>query len=186
MRHIHDRSRPTLRSVGIALLLLAAPAVAGAQRTARASTGRALQMETMPDTALASLVRAEAEFMRETEARRIDGWVAAFAEDAATFPPKASIQIGTTSIRTGMAPVFADSASHLVWHPVFAAVANSGELGYTYGYARWTRRDSTGRALPASDSKYVTIWRRDAAGRWKVAADLGNDAKVPDGFFEVR
>ncbi|MBV9879386.1 MAG: hypothetical protein JO180_02775 [Gemmatirosa sp.] len=179
------RFRSTVHCALAALLLAASPHAAHAQRRVRADAGRPLIAESLADTALASLVRAEGTFMRETDTRRVDGWVDAFVDDAASFAPRAPIGVGTAPIRAGMGRALGDSSVHVVWHPVYAEVARSGDLGYTYGYARWSSRDSTGKALPTSDSKYVTIWRRDAAGRWKVVADLGNEAKVPDGFFDA-
>jgi ketosteroid isomerase-like protein len=82
-----------------------------------------------------------------------------------------------------MTSVFADTSVHVAWHPVYATVARSGELGYTYGYFRWSQRDSVGTPAPTQDGKYLTVWRRDQTGRWRVVVDVGNGGPVPAGFF---
>jgi ketosteroid isomerase-like protein len=54
-------------------------------------------------------------------------------------------------------------------------VAASGDVGYTLGH--WESVLKT----PAGDSvlgrgNYLTIWRRQSDGTWKVSADIGNQA----------
>ena len=66
----------------------------------------------------------------------------------------------------------------LEWEPAFADASESGELGYTWG--RYTLFvPSPGNGLPPLLRKgtYVTIWRRQSDGSWKVVLDGGN----PDG-----
>lgn len=64
----------------------------------------------------------------------------------------------------------ADSLYQLTWQPVYAGIAASGDLGYTYGtyiFLDKTTRDSTA-------GTYVSIWKSDAAGNWKYVLDTGN------------
>jgi ketosteroid isomerase-like protein len=121
--------------------------------------------------------------MDDVARRRLDGWVDHFADSAATFPPGKLVNVGRAPIRKGMAAAFADSSIHVAWYPVYAMVAASGELGYTWGYYRWTGRDRNGAASSPLEGKYLTIWRRDGTGRWKVVVDTGNQGPVPPNFF---
>jgi ketosteroid isomerase-like protein len=109
--------------------------------------------------------------------------VDAFADSAATFPPGSLVSVGRERIRRGMTATFADTSVHVVWHPVYATLAASGDLGYTYGYYRWTGRDDKGAPAPPAEGKFLTIWRRDDAGRWRVVVDMGNAGPVPPNFF---
>jgi ketosteroid isomerase-like protein len=145
--------------------------------------GRPIDAATLRDTTVASIVRAEREFMDDVARRRLEGWVDHFADSAATFPPGKLVNVGRAPIRKGMAATFADSSVHVVWHPAYANVSASGDLGYTWGYYRWTSRDEKGAPAPPAEGKYLTIWRRDATGRWKVVVDTGNQGPVPAGFF---
>jgi ketosteroid isomerase-like protein len=61
----------------------------------------------------------------------------------------------------------------LTWTPTEADAAASGELGYTWG--RWEYRDKTQDGKPVDiKGTYVTIWKRQADGTWKVVLDGGN------------
>jgi len=62
-------------------------------------------------------------------------------------------------------------AIELSWEPVFAAVAGSGDFGYTTG--PYTVR-GTGPDRPLREQGYyVTIWRKQPGGAWKVELDQG-------------
>src|SRR6476469_3110466 len=178
------RALPLLVVGAVALRAQSMPARAGAPHEAWGTGGRPIDATTLRDTALASIVRAEREFMDDVARRRLEGWVDHFADSAATFPPGKPVNIGRAPILKGMTATFADSSVHVAWYPFFASVADSGDLGYTWGYYRWTSRDEKGAPAPPADGKYLTIWRRDTSGRWQVVVDTGNPGPVPAGFFE--
>jgi hypothetical protein len=64
----------------------------------------------------------------------------------------------------------------LDWRPVHTEVAASGELGLSTG--PWKR---VPKAAPgeARYGQYVSIWRREGTGPWKVAVDLGISNREP-------
>ena len=55
----------------------------------------------------------------------------------------------------------------LTWEPEHVVVSESGELGYTFGSNAISVDDSTG-ASTTTKGKYVTIWRKQPDGSWKV------------------
>lgn len=61
---------------------------------------------------------------------------------------------------------------YLFWWPVWADIASSGDLGYTTGPAEWGGTISEKK--PAGGGYYSSVWRKDATGKWKIAADLGS------------
>lgn len=63
-----------------------------------------------------------------------------------------------------------DSDFTLTWEPRNGAIAESGELGYTYGiYAlRPSQKDTV------IYGTYVSIWRKERNGDWKYVLDSGN------------
>lgn len=63
--------------------------------------------------------------------------------------------------------------SSLSWHPVFAAVAGSRDLGYTIGEYTSTGRGPTGAAVQRF-GKYLTVWKRQPNGTWRFVVDGGN------------
>jgi len=65
-----------------------------------------------------------------------------------------------------------DSSFTLTWKPLFADVASSGDMGYTYG--TWEATAKTNDAKPSCGT-YTTFWRKDKNGKWKFVLDTGND-----------
>jgi hypothetical protein len=66
----------------------------------------------------------------------------------------------------------------LTWEPAFVDVSASGDLGYTWGRYQLTvplPKPAMGPLIRRGT--YVTIWRRQHGGTWKVVLDGGN----PDG-----
>lgn len=61
-----------------------------------------------------------------------------------------------------------DSTFQLTWKPLKAIMAESGELGYTYGL--WTSVSGQDSA----QGTYLTIWKKNDKGEWKYIADTGN------------
>jgi ketosteroid isomerase-like protein len=64
-----------------------------------------------------------------------------------------------------------DTLFTMQWEPKFGAIAQSGELGYTYGlYAvKPSQKDTT------LYGTYVSIWKKQADGKWKFVLDSGNE-----------
>ncbi len=66
-----------------------------------------------------------------------------------------------------------DSGVTLSWKPEKAIIAESGELGFTYGL--WTLI----AAADTSYGTYLSVWKKDATGNWKYIADTGNQGVRP-------
>ncbi|HXV61305.1 MAG TPA: nuclear transport factor 2 family protein, partial [Vicinamibacteria bacterium] len=116
------------------------------------------------------LMEADRAFARETAARGVEGWVEAFAEDGKMFGPGPIIQ-GHDAIREAMAGIGKDGNT-LEWEPVFAEAGPSGDFGYTHGTYRRQRIDADGNPVTET-GKYVSIWRRDESGKFRVVLDTG-------------
>jgi ketosteroid isomerase-like protein len=65
------------------------------------------------------------------------------------------------------------AGTSLTWHPVFAWVANSQDLGFTVGDYIATLRGPSGAAVQRF-GKYLTVWQRQRDGTWKFVVDGGN------------
>jgi ketosteroid isomerase-like protein len=62
-----------------------------------------------------------------------------------------------------------DTALILSWEPLFGKIAESGDLGYTYGIHTSTDK-VTGEITKGT---YVTIWQKQQDGSWKFVLDTG-------------
>jgi ketosteroid isomerase-like protein len=75
-----------------------------------------------------------------------------------------------------MGPFLADSNPRLLWELVRAGIGTSGDLGYTIGSSRRTERDSANTLL--GTGTYLTVWRLQPDGTWKVEVDIGTYTPV--------
>jgi len=62
-----------------------------------------------------------------------------------------------------------DSSFTLTWGPLEADAAASGDLGFSYGIYSLALRDTT------LSGTYVSIWKKQADGKWKFVLDAGNE-----------
>ena len=71
----------------------------------------------------------------------------------------------------------------LVWEPTFAVIARSADFGYDTGPAKWraTRQEEkfTGHG------QFISIWKKQKDGSWKVALDCGTENPEPTGKPET-
>jgi ketosteroid isomerase-like protein len=66
-----------------------------------------------------------------------------------------------------------DTSFTLIWRPLFADVASSLELGYTYGTWEFKTKDEKGNPVSYYGT-YLTIWKKNEDGKWKYVLDTGN------------
>ena len=92
-----------------------------------------------------------------------------FAEDAVELPNKENPVIGKSAILANLAAQ--PAPGFLSWEPRRAEA--SGDLGYTWGEYKLQYRENGGVAQMKT-GKYVSIWKRQADGGWKVIVDIGN------------
>jgi len=57
----------------------------------------------------------------------------------------------------------------LIWQPQFAEVAESGDMGWT-----WGRYQLLVEGVELHSGKYINIWARQPDGSWQVRLDMGN------------
>jgi ketosteroid isomerase-like protein len=128
---------------------------------------------------LNALRAADAAWLKTYEAKDLDKAVAFCDEQGSLLWPNAPRATGKSAIAKTTASAFAIPDFKLEWHPDQVEVARSGELGYTSGTYTWTFKDASGK--PASDKgKYLTIWKKQQDGSWKVLLDMFNTDLPPN------
>jgi ketosteroid isomerase-like protein len=130
---------------------------------------------------------ADEQAIRETDmawakvgaAKDLERVLAFFTDEASEFPPNAPIATGKEARRKVWSEYFATPGFAFSWQPTKVEVSRGGDLGYSMGTYELTTHDPTGK--PVTDrGKYVTVWKKQADGTWKVVADIFNsDLPVP-------
>ncbi len=72
----------------------------------------------------------------------------------------------------------------LEWWPVYGDVAESGELGYNTGPTLVTDRTSQNR--PSRHGYFFSVWKKQPAGNWEVAVDMGIGTPSADAAHQDR
>lgn len=131
------------------------------------------------------LMAADRAFNDATARDGATGWASFFAEQGAMISEGVGEIRGRESILSRMEGAFGNPAFRLSWDPFRAEVSKSGDLGYTVGRYESTLGSGDDRVVMAR-GLYVSIWRRQADGSWKVEMDLGNPTEefTPEGGSE--
>jgi ketosteroid isomerase-like protein len=126
-----------------------------------------------------TLRQFEAEFMKAAADKGSGGYMSYYADDAVELPNGADALQGKENIAKTMG--FLDQKdTHLIWTPVGADMAASGDLGYTWGTYEFRATDKDGKPI-VDQGKYTSIWKKQSDGRWKVVLDMGNASSPPKG-----
>jgi ketosteroid isomerase-like protein len=120
----------------------------------------------------------EARFARAVAAKDRQAFLAFWAQDAAIFPPGAGPAVGPAKIWENWAPILENPDVSLTWEPSRAEMASSGDLGYTYGREESKSRRAGGEVIVRKGC-YVTIWRKEKDGAWRVVLDIGSPDPPP-------
>jgi len=118
------------------------------------------------------LKQTEAEFLQAALDRGSAGYMSYYADDAAELPNGADAIVGKANIAKTMA-FLDDKNNRLTWAPVGADVSSSNDLGYTWGNYEFRSLDRDG-VTRVERGKYITVWKKQPDGSWKVAVDMGN------------
>ena len=112
----------------------------------------------------------EARFAKDTKERGGAGFASWFAEDGVALGNGQPPVIGKVAIEKSANWQAKDY--QLTWTPTDAQMGPSGDMGYTWGHFEGRSKDASGSPVLTS-GRYMTIWRKQADGSWKVVLDAG-------------
>jgi ketosteroid isomerase-like protein len=133
-----------------------------------------------PRAAREELLAVDEHFAAEVASQGLSVFERYYAEDAVEMPSFQPIIEGKSAILEFYRPYGNNPSFKLTWKPSRAEVSEDGGLGFTYGHYEATTADDQGN-LVSRVGKYVTIWRREYDGSWKVILDGGSpdDREAP-------
>lgn len=146
----------------VAILLVVAAARVGAQPAASTRADQARLHE---------VVTAERAFAKLSMDRGMKAaFLAYLADSGVIFRPTAvnGKQAWTAS---------ENPKSSLFWEPAYAEVAFSGDLAVSTG--PWRMTFPPGEKRAALHGRFLSMWRREEGGSWKVEADIGIGHEAP-------
>src|SRR5438876_11920798 len=129
--------------------------------------------EPSPAEAARAMVESERNFYQTGQEKGTRAAFLAFlADDAVVFRP------GPVNGKDAWEKR-AETGFDLIWEPTFAAIARSADLGYTAGPAKWKANKKDEKFL--GYGQFVSIWKKQKDGSWKVALDCGIENPEPSG-----
>jgi ketosteroid isomerase-like protein len=118
------------------------------------------------------LFELEARFAKDVAARGGAGFADWFAGDGVALGNGAAPLIGKVAI--AKSATWSPKNYQLTWTPTDAMMGPSGDMGYTWGHYEGRSKDANGNPVLTS-GRYITMWRREPDGNWKVVLDAGSN-----------
>ena len=111
--------------------------------------------------------------------KNLNRFLSYYAPDASVYQPGTAKVTGAQAIKDQAGPMMAMPGFSLQWTPAKADVGAGGNIGYTTGAYTMTMTNLGGH--PSTETgKYVTVWKKQSDGNWKVAEDIFNaDTTAP-------
>lgn len=116
----------------------------------------------------------EAKFAKDVAERGGAAFADWFADDGVALNNGAQPLIGKVAI--ARSANWSPKDYQLTWTPTDAMMGPSGDMGYTWGHFEGHAKDAQGNPV-VTTGRYITMWRKEPDGSWKVVLDAGaNDA----------
>lgn len=120
----------------------------------------------------ALLFDLESRFAQDVAARGGAAFAEWFADSGVTLGNGAAPSIGKAAI--AKSANWSPRDYQLSWTPTGAMMGPSGDMGYTWGHYEGRSKDANGNPIVTS-GRYITVWRKEPDGRWKVVLDAGSN-----------
>jgi uncharacterized protein (TIGR02246 family) len=116
----------------------------------------------------------EATWVQAFASKDVDKVGAVYSDDASVFMTDAPIVTGTSAIKDALKPMLADKNFSITFSSDKVEVAKSGDLGYSQGTYTMTSTAPKAKKARTEKGKFVTVFKKQADGSWKAAADIFN------------
>jgi ketosteroid isomerase-like protein len=122
------------------------------------------------------LFAADRAFARAVADSGAPAWAARLAPDVAGEGDGGLIILrGIEPVSANNKAVFADPTRMITWEPTDAVAYSDRKTGITVGRSAWVRKNA--RTDTLSRGRYLTLWRKQPNGSWKILYDTGWDDK---------
>ena len=152
---------------------IAAALLAGAcwRRLAGAMAHRSRRRDPRPPIGVAAIAAEEEQWNRDFAAHDVERLVGHYAPDA-TLKISGVPPLTGSWVRRSVEAAVNDRALAMSFAHDRIEVARSGDLGYSRGHYRLTQTDRRTGQPVTEYGTYLTVWQRQADGRWKALEDF--------------
>ncbi|HXQ26439.1 MAG TPA: SgcJ/EcaC family oxidoreductase [Candidatus Acidoferrales bacterium] len=128
------------------------------------------------ETDAATIRAADADFAKFAAAKDLDKCMSYYADDAVAFAPGLPAMVGKDNIRKFIQGMIAAPNMQMTFTDQTVDVARSGDLAVDSGSFHATVTDKKGKAT-TSNGRFVLVWKKQADGSWRIAADTSANEK---------
>jgi ketosteroid isomerase-like protein len=124
-------------------------------------------------TSADAIVKSDAQFAQSVAEKNREKFLSFIAE-ATTFNGGSPNELhGRDAVMKAWADFFAADGPTLSWTPLKGEVVGAGDVGYTTGRSVLRQKGADGKVTERR-GQYITIWRKQPDGAWKVVFDTGS------------
>ena len=124
----------------------------------------------------AAITAAGVALAHAAEAKDLDKCMSFYVDDPVLFVPGAPASIGKDAVRQAFAGFLEVQALKLETSGLIIDVAQSGDLAFERGSYANTITDAKGKTTTET-GKLALVWKKQADGSWKIAADTNASEK---------
>ena len=121
----------------------------------------------------AAINAASDEFAKAGDAKDLDKVMTYYTDDAVLFVPSTPAAVGKDAVRKAWQGFLTGPPSKVDVNETIIDVAASGDLAFERGSFTITTTDAKGKTTAAT-GKLVDVWKKQADGSWKMAADTNS------------
>jgi ketosteroid isomerase-like protein len=123
------------------------------------------------------LYQLEAKFASDTAKGGGPAFAVWFAPDAVTLENGGAVVVGHDAVAARA--TWSPTVYQLTWVPEGARMSASGDMGFTWGHYEGDSKDADGKPVKET-GRYMTVWKKQADGSWKVILDASNTGPAED------
>jgi len=101
----------------------------------------------------------------------LDAFMSFITGDVIWITPDGTLKSGKNEVRSYLEGVFALPSFSLTFTPDGIDVSDAGDMGYVYGLYKWSYLTSSGNLVEYTNRSYVTFWKKQSSGGWKVVLE---------------
>jgi ketosteroid isomerase-like protein len=121
----------------------------------------------------AQIMKADADFAQAVADKNRERFLS-FLADVTTFNGGSQTELhGRDAVIKDWSDFFAPDGPTLSWTPTHGEVVGAGDLGYTTGRSLFRGKGPDGKMVERR-GEYLTVWRKQRDGSWKVIFDTGS------------
>jgi uncharacterized protein (TIGR02246 family) len=137
------------------------------------------------DADIKAIKEADAAEARDMAGKAFDKMASYYADDAVLLTPGAPAAVGKEAIQA-MAKTLRDMDLDLKFSSTKVDVAKSGDLGYVVGTYTEIATDAKTKRRSMEKGNYVTVYKKQADGAWKIIEDINTTDSAPTAVARVK